>query len=426
MSWQSFSTRIRSCCFLDGLDEVTGEREHLYDELSKLALNMAGGKIIVTCRSGDYGRLIEGFDVIEICPLDPAETSAIATAWLGDPSAFLDALRALPYVDITDRPLLLTQLLYIYQRYGYLPEQPHHVYRRVISLLLEEWDAERGVVRQSKYAYFDSGQKLSFLAAIAYYLTYRIRTKRFTSSDLEGAYLKICDRFHLPREQVSIVIREIETHTGIIVAAGAGEFEFTHLSLQEFLCAEYLSREPHAEHLKDYMEQYPAPVAITVALSSNASSSFAALFLRSAPVSYSETGSFLSRLLLERPFFDASVALGMAVLKVYADAGRVMWIKEKLEEVARLPKVRESIALALHHYGVSRTHGPLPAGMIRLARRNIRKDPLSADEVQSVRERSDGASFAIPRMVCVSREMLNELSANGCLRARELLARSDA
>jgi hypothetical protein len=342
---------------------------------------------------------------------------------LVDPTQFLKDLDALPYRDLTDRPLLLTQLLYIYQRYGYLPEQPSQVYRRVISLLLQEWDAERGVVRRSNYAHFDPDRKLAFLAAVAYYLTYRIKTKQFTTRDLEEAYLKICDRFQLAPEQVTHVIREVETHTGIIAASGDDEFEFTHLSLQEFLCAEYLSREPHAEHLKDYMEAYPAPVAITVALSSNASSSFAALFLRSGPANYGETGSFLSRLLLERPFFEASASLGMAILKLYADAGRVAWISERLDELSRLPNVLESIARALEYYGLSRTHGPLPAGIIRLSRRNIRTDPVSSDEKRNRRERSDSISFPVPRAACVPRTILLQLREHGYARAYELLER---
>jgi predicted NACHT family NTPase len=77
-----FLNENRVVLFLDGLDEVPGERERLYDELAKLALNTFEGKIVLSCRSGDYSRVIEGFDVLELCSLDSAETSAIAAAWL--------------------------------------------------------------------------------------------------------------------------------------------------------------------------------------------------------------------------------------------------------------------------------------------------------------------------------------------------------
>src|SRR6185436_12647880 len=141
---------------LDGLDEVPTEAQaRVRREVAWLGLNAEGSKVIVSCRSGDYTSMIEGFDVLEVCPLEKDEISEIATAWLEDPTGFLQQLKRVPYQDVVDRPLLLTQLLYLYKRYGYLPEQPTQVYRKVIELLLHEWDAERNIVRRSKYAGFD-------------------------------------------------------------------------------------------------------------------------------------------------------------------------------------------------------------------------------------------------------------------------------
>lgn len=406
---------------LDGLDEVPGEPRRLYGELGRLGLNVNGSKILLSCRSGDYARVIDGFDVLEICPLDPAETMAIAKAWLGEPGPFLADLQRLPYRDMADRPLLLTQLLYIYQRYGYLPEQPSQIYRRVISLLLQEWDAERGISRLSSYAQFDPDRKAAFLAAIAYYLTYKVKAKQFTTRDLESAYLRVRDRFRLPREQAAQVIQEIETHTGIIAAAGNGLFEFTHLSVQEFLCADYLSREPHSEHLNDYMMSYPAPVAITVALSSNPSITFAALMLkpsRSAPAS----ASFLSRLLLERPFFDVSASLGIAVMRLYRDAGAVRDMRDLLDDMLTFPAVLESISRGLAYYHVTRGTDPLPAGFVRLERVSRARDTGPTDESVPRRE---AVPFKLPTVVTLPRRVLKQLAATGDHRAGELYRRAD-
>lgn len=346
-----FFNESRVALLLDGFDEVSpAEQLNLRREISWLALNVNGSKIIVSCRSGDYTSVIEGLDVLEICPLDPGETSAIARAWLADPSEFLRALENVPYRDLTDRPLLLTQLLYVYRRYGYLPEQPSQVYRKVISLLLQEWDAERDIVRPSKYAQFDPERKMSFLAAVSYYLTYRIRKKIFKTSDLEAVYLRIHDRFRLPQGESRQVIAEIETHTGLIVAAGKDTYEFTHLSLQEFLCAEYLIREPRSEHLVDYLISYPAPVAITVALSSNPSTAFAALFLRAKTPAAGDVHSLISRVLLEQPYFDISPPLGTAVLKLFRDFQQFPEVQDLLLRLLQLPNLLESVATALKYY----------------------------------------------------------------------------
>jgi hypothetical protein len=72
---------------------------------------------------------------------------------------------------------------------------------------LREWDAERGVKRHSKYAkFFDSDRKEDFLSEIAYLMTYRIKAKRFSSSDLIQCYDEAYESFLLPKEQADIVV----------------------------------------------------------------------------------------------------------------------------------------------------------------------------------------------------------------------------
>lgn len=158
---------------LDGIDEVdVTRRGQLYDEIIRLAYLLTSSKIIATSRTGDYRRTFHGFKLLEICPLNQEEVLQIASRLVDEPMEFLHKLELLPYADVTDRPLLLSQLAYLYRRYGYLPKQPALVYRRIVTLLLQEWDAERGVVRRSSYAAFDPDRKAEFLSALAFHLTF--------------------------------------------------------------------------------------------------------------------------------------------------------------------------------------------------------------------------------------------------------------
>jgi predicted NACHT family NTPase len=267
--------------FLDGLDEVPpGLRQTVDAELTWLAMNVSASKLVVSCRTGDYTRLLEGFDLLEICPLESEQIHAIAHTWVPDANRFLDHLGKLPYQDMLDRPLLLTQLLFLFKHYGYLPQQPTQICKKVIALLLQEWDIAQGITRDSKYAEFEPERKAAFLAAIAYCLTYEARAKTFTAAQLVAAYLSVHQRFALPPGQAQQVVAELETHTGIIAVAGYELYEFSHLSLQEYLCAEHLVREPFAAYLARYVLEYPSPVAVAVTLSSHPSEWFAALFLR--------------------------------------------------------------------------------------------------------------------------------------------------
>jgi hypothetical protein len=97
------------------------------------------------------------------------------------------------------------------------------------------------------------------------------------------------------------------------------------------------------------MRSYPAPVAIAVALSSNPSVNFAALFLKSVSLSYDEIASFLARVTLERPFFDDSPELGVAIMKLYHDLGRTE-ARVNLDKLAALPGVLDAVGVALEYY----------------------------------------------------------------------------
>lgn len=344
--------------FLDGLDEVWSEaRTEVSQEISQLARGISGSKIIVSSRTGDYTFSLENFTVLQLCPLRPDQIREIALKWLKDPSNFIVALEALPYRDIADRPLLLTQLLLLYSRYGFLPEQPAQVYKRVIRILLEEWDAQRNVRRQSKYAGFDPDRKTEFLAAIAFHITYTHGRSQFDEDELVAAYGRIHQVFNLPWGDARQVARELEAHTGIIVEAGRGIYEFSHLSIQEYLSASYLVRSASPALIRRALAGHPAPVAIAVALSSQPAEWLARLILNPDHQAWVDQGvakSFLSRLLIERPFFEAFEPLGWASMHLFSRFSRA---EGKVPDVAlhfgRMPGVKRSIAEALRWYVVT-------------------------------------------------------------------------
>lgn len=342
----------RALLLLDGLDEVSEKRKaDLIKEIKSLSDYANYSKIIVSCRSGDYNRQIEGFNVVEIFPLDRSQKYDIAKKWLKDPKEFLQNIESCPYSDLSDRPLFLTQLIVIYDNQGYLPDQPSAVYRKMVNLMLEFWDLQRGIKRRSAYSSFTPERKLEFLAAMSYQLTYKSRLKVFREIDLVRVYDEICNSFRLPQDEAIYVAQEIETHTGLMVQSGGENFEFSHLSLQEYLCAYYLVRASFSSHIEEYLREYPAPVAIAVAISSDPSSWLAKLILDKQHFPYftpESVVSFLSRLIQEKPFFTYSIALGLALLNICFE------FPEKTQEPIMLllqdPYVEKSFKEALGYY----------------------------------------------------------------------------
>jgi hypothetical protein len=293
--------------------------------------------------------------VVEICPLEIEDIKSIATKFLKQSDNFLKALAKLPFSDLANRPLFLLQLLVFYDRYNYMPERPSDVYTAVINLALEEWDAQRRIHRHSKYAGFNPRRKAEFLAALAYHITYLARKKVFSSRLLISAYERVCSGFGLPENEADKVASEIETHTGILVHGAGNNYEFSHLSLQEFLCASHLSRAPLSEFLPQYLAEYPAPLAVMVAIASDSANSLASVIL--APNTYRLVGehlgsisSFLSRLLLERPHFVRSRYLGFALLRLISLGRDEPTILERTLELINESAARESICYALTYF----------------------------------------------------------------------------
>lgn len=117
---------------LDGLDEVRPElRERTEAALVQLARKCDQARIRITCRSGDYSNSLEGFDSLELCPLDEAQQAEIISRWCTSPTQFHHALNLLPFRDLASRPLFLCELIVLFEKSGFLPQQPAAVYRRI-------------------------------------------------------------------------------------------------------------------------------------------------------------------------------------------------------------------------------------------------------------------------------------------------------
>ena len=366
----TFLNDSKAVLFLDGLDEVGNDNaQDIRSEIIELSRKLNSSKIIVSLRAGDYTQAMEGFSVLEICPLSTEQIIAIKNKWLGlEDAKFMDTLRLLPYYDVTNRPLLLVQLLILFKRYGNLPDQPSVVYKKLVNLLLEEWDAQRTIKRQSKYAGFDTGKKAEFLQCLSFILMYQIGKVSFSEVDLVKAYNSMYERFRLPEDEAAEVAREIMTHTGIIIRGSRDVYEFSHLSLQEYLCAEYLVRAPVQELAIEYFAaNKPAPFAVAVALSSQPSYWFSQLILpikTDTRVSETTLSSFLSRVLMERPFFEKSESLGLAMFALFLRVSVNPSILNYLDEMVKMTIILESMGIALKYYSTSETQQPEFIGLV--------------------------------------------------------------
>ena len=350
----SFLDESQAVVLIDGLDELGDDiARDVIKDVNSLAITLSRSKIILTCRSGYYEaiRMVEGFDVLEILPLEQHQIKLLSSLWLDDPRKFERALKSVPYSDLTDRPLLLSQLIVIFIRYGSLPQQPKEVYQFIIELLLREWDADRSIVRHSKYADFSPKRKSEFLAELSFLLMYGDDKLQFDNSDLIRIYKEIHLKYGLPKNEAKQVAEEVETHTGILVISGYKKYEFSHLSLHEYLCADYIVRSPMTPKIRELLSKHPEPVAIAVSLASDSSEWFNSLVLDNTifDVLKGNMGPFIRRLVLERPHFGANEVLGFCIFNVFYSSyiGADDDIKPTFESFFSLPGIQKSVQILL-------------------------------------------------------------------------------
>jgi hypothetical protein len=215
----------------------------------------------------------------------------------------------------------------IYERIHDIPDKPKSVYRRVVNLLLEEWDSQREVRRYSEYADFDLDRKFEFLAHLAFELTTDAKELRFNEDTLRFLYAKICAHHGLALDQINKVIAEVESHSGLIVESGYKFYEFAHKSLQEFLAADYVVRLPSLANVAPLLHLIPNELAIATSLSSMPTAYLSELVLRVLSGSRMQSTwyeVFVSRLILEKP----NLHLGISALSVVS----LLVVLDKLED----------------------------------------------------------------------------------------------
>lgn len=306
---------------VEGFDELVllKDRQQTILDLGVLALGLDRARILMTSRTGDFTYNIDNTVQYEVAPLTAKQIATFSKKWLKDASKakrFLDSIETSPFKDTAIRPLTLAHLCTLYDRIGTIPEKPKSVYYKIIYLLLEEWDQQRSVIRESRYAKFDVRRKFEFLCQLAYDLTVSLHRSLFSREELIDVYHNIHRDFGLPVGEAERVVNELESHTGLFLKSGYQDFEFAHKSLQEYLSAEYLVRLPSIPPAKVLLT-IPNELAIAVTASSKPSEYFNELvFHRMAGKGLPNDfmSSFLNRLFLEKPDFDINVRLGLAVV----------------------------------------------------------------------------------------------------------------
>jgi hypothetical protein len=308
---------------LDGIDEVSieGIKNRVLSDIQEIAFSAPNVRFVLTSRKGDDDFFISNCQQFEIAPLSERQIEQFARQWLGTKKSisFLKNLKKSSVYDAATRPLALSHLCTIYEREGKIPEKTKSIYRKIVSLLILEWNLENEIHKESKFSDFDPDRKKEFIENLAFELSANFNKYQFNSTDLEKCYNNIYQKFGLPLGQMKKVIKEIQVHNGLVIQSGYDLYEFAHKSFQEFLAAEYLVKLPQLPVSVSILN-IPNELAVAIALSSEPTTYLCYLISELSKLPECNTNFvkiLFNRINIEKPDFIESTPMALSLLLLY-------------------------------------------------------------------------------------------------------------
>jgi ABC-type oligopeptide transport system ATPase subunit len=314
-----YLNKIGALLFIDGFDELNPlYKESFKEQICSLGYKISDARIILTSRAGEDLDNLSGFSYYQIEELTDSNIKSIINLT----SLYKEELRQniieRNYEELCNRPLFLSFVILHHNKTKFLPDKPSELYEQIVFLMIDEWDKSRKISRQSKYSSFYPTKKLDFLSNLSFNLTYIKKKKVFSHNDFLDVYSKIFEKFNLPANESYQIALELESHTGIIQETYYKQYEFSHLTIQEYLCANFIVKQPFSNLIYQYLDEYPHPIAIAVCLSSNPEFYLSSIILnqyKEEPISNPKNLIiFLERLYIENPQFQISIELGFTFL----------------------------------------------------------------------------------------------------------------
>lgn len=243
---------------LDGLDEVpTNLMNAVICQIQNFVDRYDKNRFIASCRVAAYRHNFRRFTDVAMADFDDDQVSTFITNWFGQDintaRECWQKLNSREYhaaKELTQTPLLLTLVCLLYQHSRKFPTNRATLYERALRVLLEEWAAEKGIPHEDLYKGLDTKRKEMMLSEIAYQAFQEDRLflpRREIANQIEHLLKEL-----LPDEKVidgAAILKSIEVQHGVLVARAEGIYSFSHLTIQEYLTAQYIDDHRQIEQL---------------------------------------------------------------------------------------------------------------------------------------------------------------------------------
>ncbi|NEP02839.1 MAG: NACHT domain-containing protein [Symploca sp. SIO2E9] len=254
---------------LDGLDEVP--TKNMYPVISQIhdfVDRYAQNRFLASCRTAAYRGNFRQFTDVAIADFDDSQIKQFICNWFqseedkktGSAQKCWELLQKPENSgakELAQTPLLLTFLCLVYDKSQNLPDNRSSLYRKALRILLEEWASEKRILREEIYQGLHTELEEILLSEIAYQGFEKDRLFFDQREIVEQIKTFLAGNLNAPQHlNVEAVLDAIAVQQGILVERAEDIFSFSHLTLQEYLTAQYIDDHRQfeklvAEHLTD-------------------------------------------------------------------------------------------------------------------------------------------------------------------------------
>ena len=239
---------------LDGLDEVlTVYTNEVISTIQNFVDRYDKNRFIVSCRTAAYRNNFQRFTDVKLADFDDTQIEQFIGNWFqsevdqqaGTAQKCWELLQKPEYAaakELAHTPLLLTFLCLNYDRSQNFPNNRSVLYKEALRILLQEWAADKRIQKEEIYQGLNTELEESLLSEIAY--TGFDTDKLFFSQRevVEEIKTFLAGNLNAPKHlDGEAVLKAIEVQQGILVERAEDVYSFSHLTLQEYLTAQYIA-----------------------------------------------------------------------------------------------------------------------------------------------------------------------------------------
>ncbi len=238
---------------LDGLDEVpTKNLDNAIRQIQNFVDQHDKNRFIASCRIAAYRNNFRRFSDVAMADFTQDQIKQFIFNWF-HADADLEAGTALKCWNLLQKPenraarelaqspLLLTLLCLVYHSSQNFPQNRSVLYRKALRVMLEEWAAEKRIMTDEICQGLSTELEEVLLSAIAFQ-GFEANRLFFTQREVvDQIKTFLADNLNAPCHlNGEAVLEAIAIQQGILVERAQDVFSFSHLTLQEYLTAQYI------------------------------------------------------------------------------------------------------------------------------------------------------------------------------------------